>query len=285
MYIFIKTHKAGNPARVITSACSTAIEKISTFTETVLFDLANDLPSRIRDTGHMLNIFGELNRSNLSSESILVGFDIANMFPSIDNNFRLKTVFEILESRVNKFPPTQSVIEALELCVTCNNSIINNKNYLQTNVTAQGPHMSCSYADLPLVTFDNRALACNCSPTIWKRFHDEFFVVWAHGSVVLNLFLDYLNKIDDTGKIKFTMQLADETGLEFLDLKLKIVEGNINVDVYSKPTNSFTYVLPSTRYSYKNIRNVPKGTASRLRHICDTDEKYNQRPSEYQNIS
>ena len=31
--------------------------------------------------------------------------------------------------------------------------------------------------------------------------------------------------------------------IEILDLKLKIVEGKLNVDVYSKPTNSFTYVL------------------------------------------
>ena len=100
----------------------------------------------------------------------------------------------------------------------------------------------------------------------------------------LNLFLDYLNNLDDTGKIKFTMQFADESGLEFLDLKLKIVEGKVNVDVYSKPTNSFTYVLPSTSYPYKNIRNIPKGITLRLQHICDTDEKYNQRSIEYQHF-
>ena len=79
------------------------------------------------------------------------------------------------------------------------------------------------------------------------------------------------------------MQVADENELQFLDLKLKIVEGKVNVDVYSKPTNSFTYVLPSTCYPYKNIRNVPKGIALRLRRICDTEEKYNQRSSGYQN--
>ena len=79
------------------------------------------------------------------------------------------------------------------------------------------------------------------------------------------------------------MQVADKNGLMLLDLKLKIVEGKINVDAYSKLTNSFTYVLPSTCYPYKNIRNAPKGIVLRLRHICDTDEKYNQRSSEYQN--
>ena len=143
--------------------------------------------------------------------------------------------------------------------------------------------MSCSYADLALATFNNRALAYNCCPTMWKRFRDDVFVVWVHGSAALNLFLDYLNNLDDTGKIKFTMQVANENGHDLLDLKLKIVEGKITVDVYSKPTNSLMYVLPSTCYPYKNIRNVPKGIALRLRRICDTDEKYNQRSSEYQN--
>ena len=112
--------------------------KLSIFVETVSFDLANDLPSRIRDTGHTLNIVDELNRSNLPCESTLVGFDIVNMFPSVYNDVGLKTVFKILDSRVNKFPPTQSVIEALELCLTCNNSIFNNKNYLQTMAQLKG---------------------------------------------------------------------------------------------------------------------------------------------------
>ena len=115
--------------------------------ETVLFGLANNLPSSTRDTGHILNIVDELNRSNLPSEYLLVGFDIVNMFPRIDNNFGLKTVSEILESRVNKLPPT------LKLCLTCNNSIFNNKNFLQTDGTAQGLHMSCSYADVALAIF------------------------------------------------------------------------------------------------------------------------------------
>ena len=84
------------------------------------------------------------------------------------------------------------------------------------------------------------------------------------------------------GKIQFTMQAAGDDGLEFLDLKLKMVNGKISVDVFSKPTNSFTYVLPSTCYPNRNIRNVPKGIALRLRKTCDSDENYEERSEEYQ---
>ena len=40
--------------------------------------------------------------------------------------------------------------------------------------------------------------------------------------------------------------------LEFLDFKLKWKNDKITVDVYSKPTNSFTYALPTTWYSTTN---------------------------------
>ena len=80
------------------------------------------------------------------------------------------------------------------------------------------------------------------------------------------------------------MSVANESVLEFLDLSLHIDEHKkICVDVFAKPTNSFTYVLPSTCYPKKNINNVPKGIALRLRRICDTDEKFDIRSYEYQN--
>ena len=66
------------------------------------------------------------------------------------------------------------------------------------------------------------------------------FVIWTHGSAALNSLLDYLINLDDTGKNKFTKQIAKENGLEFIDLKLKIVEGKTRIDVYSNSTNSFT---------------------------------------------
>ena len=99
------------------------------------------------------------------------------MFPRTDNKSGLQSAHDILELRDSKLPPTSCVIEALELCLSCNNSIFNNTNYLQTDGTAQGPHMSCSYADLALASYDSKALAFDLSPTTWKRFRDDVFVV------------------------------------------------------------------------------------------------------------
>ena len=54
------------------------------------------------------------------------------------------------------FPPTDCIIEALKLCLESNNSVFNNKHFLQTNGTAQGPHMSCSYGDIIIESFDKK---------------------------------------------------------------------------------------------------------------------------------
>ena len=84
------------------------------------------------------------------------------------------------------------------------------------------------------------------------------------------------------GKIQFTMQAARDDRLEFLDLKLKMVNGQISVDVLLKPINSFTYVLPSTCYPNRKIENVSNSIALRLRRICDSNEKYDEQSEEYQ---
>ena len=142
--------------------------------------------------------------------------------------------------------------------------------------------MSCSYADLALASEDSKVLAFDLSPTTWKRFWDDVFVVWMHGPASVFLFLEYLKNIDKTGKIQLTMQVARDDRLEFLDLKLKTVNRKVSVDVLTKLTSSFTYVLSSTCYPNRNIKNVTNSIALRLRIICDSDEKYDKRSEDYQ---
>ena len=138
----IETYKADKPTRVITTGCNTAVEHLSIFVEKVLYEIASELPPRIKDTNHMLDIIDDLSNLNLYLESVLVSFYIMNMFPSIDSKMGVNSVIKFLNERACKDPPTQCVIEALELCLNCNNSVFNNTNSIQTDATAQGPHMS-----------------------------------------------------------------------------------------------------------------------------------------------
>ena len=71
-----------------------------------------------------------------------------------------------------------------------------------------------------------------------------------------------------------------EKALEFIDLRIKCVEGKLSVDVFARPTRSFAYVKPSTCYPRKNINNVPREITRILHQICNTDEKFESRANE-----
>ena len=54
--IYVKNHKISNPTRVISSGCNKAIENLSIFVENIFYGISSELPSRIKDTNHMLDI-------------------------------------------------------------------------------------------------------------------------------------------------------------------------------------------------------------------------------------
>ena len=106
----------------------------------------------------------------LPANASSVSFNIANMFPNIDNKSGLDALKSVLLRRPTNTPPVKCILEGLEFCLTCNNSIFNTRNLLQTDGTAQGPHMSCSNSDIAVSKFDTAALQYHFQPTLWKRF-------------------------------------------------------------------------------------------------------------------
>ena len=109
MYGHVKTHEENNPVRVIISGCNTAAENLPIFVENDLFELASELPSRIKSNCHMLEIIDNINNSNLSSSAVLVSLDVVNMFPSIDNNMGIAFARKYLDGRECKTLPTDCV--------------------------------------------------------------------------------------------------------------------------------------------------------------------------------
>ena len=95
----VKTHKEGNPLRLITSCCGTAIERLSAFTEFYLKPLAHNLPSFVKDTTDLVNKIQTLNaeRGPLPPGCLLVSWDVVTMFPNIDNNLGLTAVRKYLD--------------------------------------------------------------------------------------------------------------------------------------------------------------------------------------------
>ena len=65
-------------------------------------------------------------------------------------------------------------------CLSFYDSVFNNTDYLKTDGTGQGPHMSCIYAYIVMGYHDSKVLIYFLSPTALKRFSNEIFVTWEH---------------------------------------------------------------------------------------------------------
>ena len=210
-----KSHEISNPVRVITRSCRTAVESLLISVEHVeqeLYKLAENLPSRIKYTNGVLNIIDNLNNNYIPENAFLIGFDIVNMFPSIHNKSGIKIVERFRNTRSILNPPTLYILQALRLCLECNNFILSNKFYLKTDGTAQGPHMSCSYKDIAMAVYDEKTMYHPFRSLIWKHFRDDVIALWIHSNEDAYHFLDYLNTIDVSGNIRFAMQTETENG-------------------------------------------------------------------------
>ena len=87
----MKTHKIDNLVRVITIGGNTAVENLFILIKNILYPIADNLPSKIKDTNDMLDIIGNIDESVLADNHVLISFDVINMFPNIDNKFGLKS--------------------------------------------------------------------------------------------------------------------------------------------------------------------------------------------------
>ena len=71
--------------------------------------------SRIKDSNHPLDIIDNISRMFVPYNTILVSFDIFNMFPNIDNKSSLGAVKSVLLERSVNTAPVECILEGLGL--------------------------------------------------------------------------------------------------------------------------------------------------------------------------
>ena len=203
------------------------------------------------------------------------------MFPNIDNHLGINAITEALNSRTTNFPSTDCIIEAVKICLQHNNSQFKDENFLQIHGTAMGPKNACSYADVAMGIIDKKAKSGIIKPNLWWRYRDDIFDLWTQGYSKLIEFTEFINSLYPT--IKFTL-VHSPTSLNVLDLTLNLVEGYIQTDIYSKPTDNRMYLLRNSAHPAHCSKAIPFGVATRVKRNCSTPESFDKRSTEYQSF-
>ena len=92
-------------------------------------------------------------------------------------------------------------------------------------------------------------------------------MVWTHREDTLLEFIDIANHLYPT--IKFTYSFSPET-VNFLDATVDLMNNHIETELYTKPTDTHQYLLPSSCHPHHIIKNIPKSLALRIKRICFT---------------
>ena len=72
--------------------------------------------------------------------------------------------------------------------------------------------------------------------------------------------------------------------IPFLDTKLSIIEGRIDVDLYRKDTDRNQYLLPSSCHSKMTTASIPYSLSLRIVRICTNPSNRENRFSELKNL-
>ena len=202
------------------------------------------------------------------------------MFPNIPREFGIAECIKHLDKRPQPHLfSTSCVIEALKITLDNNVATFNGKAYLQLTGTAMGPRNACDYADVAMNYIDQAVHNQNPEatpnphvPVDWNRFRDDVYMPWVGTQTELNQFMEWLNSIHES--LKFTVNHSTD-GVEFLDLFVYSDESNtLHTKLYSKPSDTFCYLVPSSCHKTRVIENIPYNTARR-RVVINNSQKPN----------
>ena len=100
-----------------------------------------------------------------------------------------------------------------------------------------------SYAILFMADFKEKMLEISeKKPMTWWRYINDIFFIWEHGEESLRVFIDQVNLFHIS--IKFTAEYSKEKA-NFLDLDIKLTEGELNTDLFVNPTGTHQFLDPT----------------------------------------
>ena len=120
-----------------------------------------------------------------------------------------------------------------------------------------GTPMAPSAANLFMGMLETRLLSESPVPVaaeFWKRFIDDIFLLWLGTEEQLRVFENYINSFHDS--IKFTVSSSD-VQIPFLDVLVRVEDGFLVSDLYTKPTDSHAYLHGRSCHPPHVTKNIP----------------------------
>ena len=278
IYFLPKIHKDKRadtgtfPGRPILAAMASTTKDIDLFLSFLTAPLLQRIPGSLQDTTALINDLEALD--NLPTSSLLFSADVVNLYPSIPwtEGITSATKFyaknhHILSQRATETntlqPPSPRLFkQLLTLVITRNVLHLQNSNwYQQISGTAMGCSISVYFANT-FMFYRTEKLVRNPPEDLlyFGRYIDDLIGIWKGNKEDI---IPTLNTITDEA-LALTFVISDAP-LEALDLKLTLINGRVNCELFRKPTEGHQYVHHTSMHPPALLKSIPFSQLLRIR--------------------
>ena len=151
--------------------------------------------------------------------------------------------------------PHNSFVNDLLMVVSDNNYFeFDAKVYYQMADTAMGTKLTPSYTNIFISSLGEKYVYSYAfHPLPCRKFIDDFFLILAHGSDELPIFITHLNDLYPT--IKFTHEVSYNV-VPFLELLIYMKGNSLHTRLYRKPTDRHMYLNYNSDHPFKFEKNL-----------------------------
>ena len=273
-YLTIKIHKQGNPGRPVISGCGAPTEQLSAFLDDIFQPINTRLPSYVKDTNHLLQIFGSVPPTKPGEKRLLFKKDVTSLYTTIPNNDGLLALKFWLEKEESFPHPIHTILRLAELVLTLNHFEFNGDHYTQIRGVAMGTRMGPSYACLFMGWIEHCFFESYTGPVpeVYIRFIDDTEGTTVMERSDLEKFIEAFGNFHPA--VGITSEIS-ETSMDTLDLIVSVNEdGTLSSSIYYKPTDAHSYVHYSSNHPRSCLNSIPYSQFLRLRRICSSETDF-----------
>ena len=279
-YTIPKVHKnpAHPPGRPIVSGIGSLTSNISTFVDFFIRPIAEELPSFVKDTGHLITLLESL--APLPADCILVTFDVEALYTNVPHDGGIQALEHFLQPRsANSIPSNHSIITLAELVLTHNYFMFQNDFYLQKKGVAMGSNMSCNFASLYVGYLEKtKILNSVVNPffpnlLVYRRYVDDIFCLFKGSADLLHGFCNFLNSASE--HLRFTVNF-DLHKVSFLDTWIIRKDDMLYTDLYTKPTDRNSLLRADSCHPLPLKNSLPYSQLCRLKRICKDPNSFSE---------
>ena len=207
------------------------------------------------------NLIQKTQNIKFPKNSKLFSCDFESLYTNINLSHALIVICEFITRNFTSTEiSSQGFYEILKLIFENNIFGYKNKYFKQISGIAMGAKCAPSIANLYIAILEKNFQTIH-KPLLYFRFIDDIFVI-LHELFDINILTNSFEYLK--------LNVVSEESVNFLDLIISLdpITGYLVFSLYTKPTNTFSYLLSSSNHPNFIFNNIPKSIFIRIRRIC-----------------